>query len=417
MSELNINKNKFFSMITVDIAMLKMIIKDKLHTNKPLNVLGATGIGKTEVIKSVAGENNCIVVDLNTTCSDVLDVGGLPYRDKLINRLKFVLSENLPLEQDEEKFKDYDYIILFIDELPLAPRELQSVLYKMVQERLVRQEFLNKKVRIISAGNLKTDLGNHNEPPAPLKNREAHVYLKPDAAGWCEWAKNSHIHPSIIGFVEDHPQYIHVLATTKGQDNYKSHVDLYAFYTPRTWHNLSDDLWYAESEGRNNEYIRILIYSWIGALGSLFYEYYKNSIKLPKAKDIFSGEAMKRITHWSEQVDKSEYRQSLLLYLSYHMCYGLSKMVEDLQRESGNEYSYVQNKDYNKCADNAFIFLEAISSHDAALLQSFYYNFSNRYNLSHIMNGTSRLFQFLASPEMKEHSEYLFTTGNENGGK
>lgn len=403
------NVNSFFDSISVSIEELKWFIQDKLVTNIPLNILGATGIGKTEIVKAVAKECNAYLIDLNTTTSDVLDTGGLPFRNET-DRLEFALSQTLPLMQDN--FDDYKYVILFIDEMPLAARELQSVLYKMVQERMVRHTFLNEKVRIISAGNLKSDLGNHNEPPAPLKNREGHVYLRPDPVGWVEWAQKNQLHPMIINFIEGNPQYIHVLANEEHKGDYKQFTEMYAFYTPRSWSNLSVDLYHAEKMGRSVEFIHKLILSHVGTVGHLFFTFYKNALKIPSVKKIVDGEEINNVLKWRNDIYKTDYPQSMMMYLSYLMTYELSKYKIRLCDHYGDQFTYINSSNWLRATNNCFEFLDEVTEHDSALLQSFYQTFLTRFGLVHKMGEDSLLFNYLSSNEMKEFNEYQLNTGD-----
>lgn len=403
-----ISTSSFMKSITVDIPLLKEFIQDIPVDDVPLNIIGPTGIGKTEIIKFVCKQNNWFCIDLNTTCSDVLDVGGLPFRDDS-DRLNFALSHILPLIQDEEKFKSYEYVILFIDELPLAGYDLQSVLYKLVQERLVRDVFLHQKVRIISAGNLKTDLGNHNEPPAPLKNREQHVYLAPDAKGWLEWAVPAQIHPTIVSFIQEYPQYIHVLANPDQAEEYSTLVAYYAFYTPRSWTNLSTKLYRAENSRRSDRYKQVSINGCVGTVGAKFWEFYQSSFSLPKVDDVIKGKAIQDIDHWLDELHRTQYSQALLNFLIFNCAYRMKTYADKLQESLPTEqrFNYFMNATFNMCLDHAFEFIAVLSGNDSAKKKLFYQSVIVRFNLMHdITNPNSVMTKFVNSDEMRELNDY-----------
>lgn len=84
------------------------------------------------------------------------------------------------------------YGFLFLDELPIAPAQVQGCLMQLVLDGRVGEYKLPYGWRIIAAGNRKNDRGVFHRPPDPLIDRFIHVDMESDLREWCDWALAPH---------------------------------------------------------------------------------------------------------------------------------------------------------------------------------------------------------------------------------
>ncbi len=72
------------------------------------------------------------------------------------SKAKYLPFDTFPLEEDSIPQGKNGWI-LFLDELPLASKEVQRAAYRLILDREVGQYKLHENVYIVAAGNLMTD--------------------------------------------------------------------------------------------------------------------------------------------------------------------------------------------------------------------------------------------------------------------
>ena len=242
------------------------------RSKEPLMVYGDPGMGKSTFIKSFAKDvaqsrgrqfvvwNTCpkekkldilnnagkyfVLLDIRVAVMDPTDVQGIP--DKIPD-IEWVTT------------KKHDWIvflsrpeadgILFLDEINQGNPAVLNAMMQVLLDRNFDGTPLSENISIVAAGNL---LGQGNlQPLKPnLIDRFGLVgilIVKPSE--WIEYAKNTHINPWIINFVESNPKRF--FYQTPG-DN-KDWQDDTKLVTPRTLERLSDLLKDVEEEYESYE--------------------------------------------------------------------------------------------------------------------------------------------------------------------
>lgn len=200
-------------------------------------IWGPPGIGKSDIVRTIADSGklgNCAVIDIRLALMEPTDIRGIPYLGKNASGNETMLwapSEEFP---SEEFCKDYDHVILFLDELPNAAPSVQAASYQLMLNRRVGPYHLPDNVRVIVAGNRKTDGGGTFNMPIPLKNRMSHFEVEADADVWIEWAIMHEVHADVIGYISFAKGDIFKMADGR--------IDERAFPTPRSWTFVSDYL-------------------------------------------------------------------------------------------------------------------------------------------------------------------------------
>ena len=149
-------------------AEVKPIILRSMKANRPIFIWGAPGIGKSELVQGIvdSGElGNAFMIDLRLALMEPTDLRGYPFRNPETNTMEWAPAADLPTE---ELAKEFDTIVLFLDELNSAPPSVQAAAYQLVLNKKIGQYNLPNNVRIVAAGNRETDRGVTFRMPSPL---------------------------------------------------------------------------------------------------------------------------------------------------------------------------------------------------------------------------------------------------------
>jgi hypothetical protein len=181
---------------------------------QPVFIWGPPGIGKSDVVRQVAGEKDVPLKDVRALLLDPVDLRGLPYLSA-DHRAQWATPDFLPREGTG---------ILFLDELNAAAPMVQASFYQLVLDRKLGEYTLPDGWAIVAAGNRESDRGVTSRMPAPLRNRFTHLTFEVDLQEWCEWAVRTSIRPEVIAFLRFKPELLS-----------EFNRDANAFPSPRSW--------------------------------------------------------------------------------------------------------------------------------------------------------------------------------------
>jgi hypothetical protein len=186
---------------------------------------GRPGVGKTEVVQTLAARIGAELYDLRLTTIEPQDLRGLPYFDHAAAKTVWYRPEDLP---------DTDApAILFLDELTAASPALQPTVYGLLQERRVGRHRLPANVLIIGAGNRVEDGAIAYDMGSALSDRLIHMIVQANAEDWlARYALPAGIHPSVAAFIRTRPDLLETTedALRRGQ---------MIACTPRSWTRVS----------------------------------------------------------------------------------------------------------------------------------------------------------------------------------
>ncbi|OYU40084.1 MAG: ATPase [Pseudorhodobacter sp. PARRP1] len=186
---------------------------------------GRPGVGKTEVVQTLAQQIGAELYDLRLTTIEPQDLRGLPYFDHARGKTVWYRPEDLP---------DTDApAILFLDELTAAAPALQPTVYGLLQERRVGRHRLPANVMIVAAGNRVEDGAIAYDMGTALSDRLIHMIVQASADDWLtQYAVPAGIHPSVAAFIRTRPD---LLETTEASLRRGQMIAC----TPRSWTRVS----------------------------------------------------------------------------------------------------------------------------------------------------------------------------------
>ena len=182
-------------------------------------ITGAPGIGKSDIIRSVAKQTNRDVIDIRASLLDPVDLRGLPsVGDGITSWNK---PDFLPTEGDG---------VIFLDEINVAPKLVQGALYQLVLDRKLGDYEVPDGWAVVAAGNRKEDRAIVQDAGTALGTRFIHLELEPNLDDFTEYAvqDDSGIATEVLAFIRFRPELLHKFSADE-----KTHP------TPRTWSFVS----------------------------------------------------------------------------------------------------------------------------------------------------------------------------------
>ncbi len=266
---------------TVTLTELKKYAMHNFKKKRPMFVWGPPGIGKSETFEQIRqGYEDqgmkALLIDCRLALWDPTDLKGYPYFDQASNKMRFSAPDELP---DAEMAKEYDIIILFLDELNGASPATQAAAYQLVLNRAIGKYKLPDNVVIAAAGNRDTDKGVTYRMPKPLANRFIHYEVRVDFYTWQDWAIANGEHPDVVGYLTHFKNDLY---------NFDAGSSERSFGTPRSWHFVSETL--EDVDDFTEEEVTDMVAATVGeGLALKFKAHREVSGQLPNPTDILNG--------------------------------------------------------------------------------------------------------------------------------
>ena len=308
---------------TVTAAQARKSILRAFTKKRPLFLWGPPGIGKSELVASIASDLGGIMVDLRLGQMEPTDIRGIPFYNKDSGKMDWAPPVEMP---DEELASQYPVVVLFLDEMNSAPASVQSAAYQLILNRRIGKYVLPDNVVMVAAGNRESDKGVTFRMPTPLANRFVHQEMKVDFPSWQEWAVENKIHKDVVGYLSFAKQDLY---------DFDAKSSSRAFATPRSWTFVSELL---DDETNDDDTAMNLIAGTVGeGLAVKFMAHRKVASRMPNPLDILKG----KVT----TLDVKEVSAMYSLVIS--MCYELKDAVE----------KKVVDKEFHEMADNFLAYM------------------------------------------------------------
>ena len=208
--------------MSVTITRAKQLLTTALTASQPTLLVGSPGLGKSDIVKSIARERGISLIDLRLSQLSEVDLRGVPSTE--YGRTHWNTPDFFPTSGEG---------ILFLDELTSATPSVQVSAYQLILDRRLGDYVLPDGWNIIAAGNKQSDGAVVYRMSSALKNRFLILEVVSDLDGWLRWARATGIAPEIIGFITYRPELLNIFETDKFDANVMS------FPTQRSWAALS----------------------------------------------------------------------------------------------------------------------------------------------------------------------------------
>lgn len=310
--------------VTADTA--RRCLLKAFDIKQPVFLWGPPGIGKSEVVASIAKELGGLMIDLRLTQMDPTDLRGIPFYNKELGKMDWAPPIDLP---DEETASKYPIVLLFMDEMNSAAPATQSTAYQLVLNRRVGKYVLPDNVVMVAAGNRESDKGVTYRMPSPLANRFLHVEMRVDHESWERWATLNRIHKDVVGYIGFAKQDLY---------DFDPRSSSRAFATPRSWTFVSRLL--SDSDVSDSDLTDLVS----GAVGEgvavKFMAHRKIAGQLPRPETVLDG------TVTELKVKEVSAMYSMVVSLCY-------ELQDQLQKHGKTQ----PTAEWHKMADNFFKFM------------------------------------------------------------
>ena len=260
--------------VSADEAFVR--IKRCFEKKRPVFLWGPPGIGKSELVKSIADSfGNSYMIDLRMGLMEPTDLRGIPFYNKDSGLMEWAPPIDLPTEEFAAQF---DFVVLFLDEMNSAPPSVQAAGYQLILNRRIGNYVLPDNVVIIAAGNRESDKGVTYRMPSPLANRFIHLEMRVDYESWFNWAVINGISADVTGYISFEKQDLF---------DFDPRAASRSFSTPRSWVFVSELL---EDDYSDDAVLTDLVAGTVGEGAAIkFMAHRKIAGSLPRVEDILSG--------------------------------------------------------------------------------------------------------------------------------
>lgn len=260
------------------------------NKQRPIYLLGAAGIGKTEIAAQAARECGVGFVSCSLNHYTRQNAAGMPaivnreYGGKTYQVTEYTVSEILELIYEKKRAGEQEGI-LFVDEINCISETMWPVMLQFLQNKTFGSYRIPEGWIIAAAGNPTEYNRSARDFDAVLCDRLRIIRIRPDVDVWMEYADQLTIHPLILAFLKNYPAFFYVFEK-KGKEQ--------ALVTPRGWEDLSHALSAAERLGHTVSMPLIRQFLQYEQAVSSFYQFYemqKSALSEREAEMIFQGQA------------------------------------------------------------------------------------------------------------------------------
>jgi len=210
-------------MFEVNAEELRQCLVEDLKAGLTPMVASSPGMGKSDLIRSIAKIFRLKVIDFRVSQCEPVDMQGYP--GIMDGRMTFHIPEYFPVETDDIP-EGYDGWLLFLDEFNSGNKQTEAAAYKLILDREVYKHKLHPRCLIAAAGNLTTDRAIVNTQSTATTSRLTHYRMRVDHKVWTDWAYQHDIDHRIISFIKFKPEALHKFDPTTNE---------LTFPCPRTW--------------------------------------------------------------------------------------------------------------------------------------------------------------------------------------
>lgn len=172
---------------------LERVLAVAYRARRAVLLEGATGIGKSEIVRRVADTLGLRTVVLDLSLLEPPDLVGLPVIKD--GRTEYAVPSVLPTSGAG---------ILLLEELNRAERYIQQPALQLLSARRLHEYELPKDWICVATVNPETAEYHVTALDKALRARFLQVAVRADRASWLAWAQTVNLHPGIVSLVQTH---------------------------------------------------------------------------------------------------------------------------------------------------------------------------------------------------------------------
>lgn len=213
---------------------------------RPVCLIGPAGVGKTEIVRQVAQEQDLAFLSYSVTHHTRQSAIGLPRLSqvqvdgKTVSITEYTMSEIIAQVYQVMNETGKQEGILFLDEFNCASETMRPIMLQLLQAKTFGPHAIPDGWMLVLAGNPPEYNASASALDAVTADRMRLIHLKPDYAAWREYMVKHRIHPIILSYLDDHKRQFYVFE--KGNDGT-------ALVTARAWEDFSVMLRMMEEQG------------------------------------------------------------------------------------------------------------------------------------------------------------------------
>lgn len=204
---------------------LKETLKDMIGNKFPILIVGAPGIGKTDIVSQACRELDVDLIVSHPVVSDPTDYKGLPFPSKEGDTATF-----LPFGELVKLIKADKPTVFFLDDIGQAPSSVQAALMQLLLSRRINGHKVSDNVTFIAATNRRQDKAAVMGILEPVKSRfTSIVELEVNLEDWLIWAVKNDMPHELLSFLRFRPEHL---------TSFKATNDIVNTPSPRTIANV-----------------------------------------------------------------------------------------------------------------------------------------------------------------------------------
>ena len=213
---------------------------------RPILLIGAPGIGKTQIMEQIARECDIALVAYTITHHTRQSAIGLPFIlekeffGKKYSVTEYTMSEIIGSVYEQMEKTGRKEGILFIDEINCVSETLAPTMLQFLQCKTFGNQQVPEGWIIVAAGNPPEYNKSVREFDVVTLDRVKKIDVEPDFSVWKEYAYKAGVHGAIISYLELKKENFYQMETR---------VDGKRFATARGWQDLSELLTVYEKIG------------------------------------------------------------------------------------------------------------------------------------------------------------------------
>jgi hypothetical protein len=204
----------------------KELIKSLRSLKLSFMLWGATGVGKSEAVRQLAAEIDAELRDIRLCQKQPTDIGGLPALDHETRQTVFYPPAFLAPRADGKP------VILFFDEISLAPDDTKGAVLGILEERRQGSIEIPDNWIIVAAGNRPEDLANARGLGAAANRRLLHIVIEPQLEATLAHFMKIGVAAEVLAFLKVFPQHLSGEESARTQKH-----ELYP--RPASWEKVS----------------------------------------------------------------------------------------------------------------------------------------------------------------------------------